>query len=395
MAYAPGVTEVVDQALDTTRTTDRIERWFVSRGVPHFIDGYSATRDVFTRALPVLTLIFLFEMFGAINLDWPVWANVLVLPAGFGVLLAAWALVNRSRGRRALQRPDDLGLAELATFVLAPAILPMVFGGQLISAAVTALGNLTLLAGIYLVTSYGLISMTRWAAIQLRRQLGSVVGLMARSLPLLLPFSLFLILTTETWEVSAALDGPFFWAVAGLFFSLGVVFLLTRLPREVRLLTIYEEPEELRRRLTGTPAEALPVGSECPVPPPLTWRQWGNLGLVLLFGQGLQVMLVSAMLGAFFIAFGLLVITPENVVAWSGEPLGDPLVTFMLWGREVQLTWELLRVSGFLAFFSGLYFSVTAVTDDTYRREFYEDGVAELRQALAVRAAYLAALGRC
>jgi hypothetical protein len=27
----------------------RVEEWFLARGVPHFIDGYSVTRDVFTR----------------------------------------------------------------------------------------------------------------------------------------------------------------------------------------------------------------------------------------------------------------------------------------------------------------------------------------------------------
>ncbi|MFP5317836.1 MAG: hypothetical protein ACLGI2_06015 [Acidimicrobiia bacterium] len=33
-----------------------VERWFLSRGLPHFIDGYSARRDVFTRALPGVAL---------------------------------------------------------------------------------------------------------------------------------------------------------------------------------------------------------------------------------------------------------------------------------------------------------------------------------------------------
>ena len=41
-----------------------------------------------------------------------------------------------------------------------------------------------------------------------------------------------------------------------------------------------------------------------------------------------------------------------------------------------------------LAGFTGLYFTVYVVTDDTYRREFRDDVIAELREALAVRAAY-------
>ncbi|HLF41060.1 MAG TPA: hypothetical protein VI854_06245 [Acidimicrobiia bacterium] len=374
------------------RVIRRIEDWFVSRGVPHFIDGYSATHDVFTRALPVLTFLFLVEILGAVNLDWPWWANVAVLPAAFALLLAAWMLANRWRGRPLLQRPDELGVPELAAFVLAPALLPLVFGGQLVSAAVTALGNLTILAVIYLVTSYGLVPMTRWAAVQLRHQLASVLGLMARALPLVLLFGIFLMLSAEVWEISAGMEGPFFWAVAGLFFALGTMFLVSRLPREVRRLAAYAETDDLRQRLVGTPAEALPVHGALSEPPPLTWRQWGNLGLVLLFSQGLQVLLVSVLLGLFFVAFGLLAFRPETMAAWSGRSLAEPLATFELWGRDVRLTTELLRVSGFLAAFSGLYFSVTAVTDDTYRQEFYEDVVADVRQALAVRAAYLAVL---
>lgn len=97
-----------------------IEVWFIRRGVPHFIEDYSATQDVFTRALPTLSLVFVFEMFGTLNFEWPLWANLLVLPVGFGALIGAWAVLNRARGRRRLQLPDDLGLAELATFVFVP-----------------------------------------------------------------------------------------------------------------------------------------------------------------------------------------------------------------------------------------------------------------------------------
>ena len=40
----------------------RTERWFVQRGLPHFIDEYRATTDVWTRAAPFLTLVFLAEL---------------------------------------------------------------------------------------------------------------------------------------------------------------------------------------------------------------------------------------------------------------------------------------------------------------------------------------------
>lgn len=58
-----------------------------------------------------------------------------------------------------------------------------------------------------------------------------------------------------------------------------------------------------------------------------------------------------------------------------------------------MLNRELLQVAGFLGTFTGFYLTVYLVTDETYRREFRDDVVGELREALAVRAAYRARLG--
>ena len=44
------------------------ERRFRSAGLPLFIEDYSAREDVFTRAAPLLTLVFLGEMLGAVQL---------------------------------------------------------------------------------------------------------------------------------------------------------------------------------------------------------------------------------------------------------------------------------------------------------------------------------------
>ena len=48
----------------------------------------------------------------------------------------------------------------------------------------------------------------------------------------------------------------------------------------------------------------------------------------------------------------------------------------------------------FLAAFSGLYFTVSAVTDETYRGQFFTAVMAELERAVAVRAVYRAARAR-
>ena len=67
---------------------------------------------------------------------------------------------------------------------------------------------------------------------------------------------------------------------------------------------------------------------------------------------------------AFFMVFGSIVMKHAVQEAWTGGrihalPVAD------------NLSVELVQVSIFLAAFSGLYFTVTVLTDDTYRAQFF------------------------
>src|SRR3546814_11909006 len=67
--------------------TTLFRSWFTARGTPHLIESYSAAEDVFTRALPVLTLVLLLEVGGALNADFRWWQNVLAAAGGLALLL--------------------------------------------------------------------------------------------------------------------------------------------------------------------------------------------------------------------------------------------------------------------------------------------------------------------
>lgn len=216
-----------------------VERWFRSRGTPHFIGDYSASRDVFTRALPALTLVLVLELLGALNLAWPWWANLGVAAASLAALVVVWGLANAARGRRALARPERLGATEVTIFVLLVPALDLA-AGQRLTALNTLIANLVLLAGIYLGTSYALLPITRWAAGRLWRQLADILGLLVRALPLLLLFVTFLFLTAEVWQVAASLDGPFLAVTMGLFVVVGIVFVVARIPLEVGALARFD-----------------------------------------------------------------------------------------------------------------------------------------------------------
>jgi hypothetical protein len=367
-----------------------VEQWFMARGTPHLMEGYSATEDILTRILPALTFVALVEVGGALNADFRWWQNLLALVGGIGLLLGVWAGVNAARGRPAFARPARVGAGEIVTFILAPALVTGVIGGQAAQALGLIALNLLLLGSTYVVASYGLVPLTRWALGKTVHELGAVAGLVGRALPLLLLIQIVLFINTEMWQVADGFNGWFLGLAVALFVLVGIGFLLTRLPRELDRLATFASADELRAEVIGTPAAGLAndlTDAAC-APAELSGRQRGNVLLVALFSQGIQIVLVTILLGGFFVVFGLLTITPTVIESWIGHP-GDVLVTLTLGGRDVQLTAELLKISAFLGAFSGLYFTVVLVTDATYREEFFDQILAELRQTFAVRAVYL------
>jgi hypothetical protein len=383
-------------ARETDDAVVATERWFLKRGLPHFIANYSPTEDVLTRAVPLLVLIYLFEVANAPSRDYPIWLDVLAVASGLAVLLGAWMVANRIRGRPLFARPARIGLFEVAVFVFVPPALPVLFGGQWRSALVTAGGNAGLLVVIFLGTSFGVVPMTRWAAGRTLREFEQVINLLVRALPLLILFITFIFLQNEAWQITRTLHGPYYWLVLTLFVLIGVGFSILGLRGQIAELSKVESSREAARRVEGTPAEqlALRLPSEEKVDsPPLTWRQWVNVALVVLYSQFLQVALVSAMVFVFLFVFGGVVVT-EPVARGFVNASPHVLASLDLWGRHMVITEELLRVTGFLTVFSGLYFAVTAQTDETYRREFIGEILEEMRRSLAVRAVYLVARRR-
>lgn len=370
-------------------TIEETERWFVHRGIPHFISDYSASQDIFTRAAPLLTFIFLIEMFAAVNFrTW--WANTLAVLGAMALVLTVWGFVNRWRGWQPLHLPTSFGPIELSVFVFVPAIVPLIFGGSTTRAITLVVVNVVLVLLIYVVTSFGIIPIIVWATGRLFRQLTETLSLFARAMPLLLLFVTFLFINAEVWQVSANLFGPLLWGTIGLFAAFGTLFILVRLPSEVEGLGTFATWRKVSSLCTDTPVDGLMRDRDGqPTPRPLERVEWVNVGLVVLFGQALQVLLVAFLVGAFLVLLGLLIMPPDVITAWTQVEPNTIGSAFGLLGRSVQLTEELLRVATFLAAFSGLYFAVTAVTDSSYRDEFFEEVVGEVREAFAVRVIYL------
>jgi hypothetical protein len=273
-------------------------------------------------------------------------------------------VANVARGRTPYALPQDVGKVELALFVLVPALLPLIFGGQWQSALVTAGVNAFLLVAVYGVVGYGVLSIIRWVALRLVGELGASAVRLARAIPLILGGAVILFLTTELWQVFADIPLAHLVLLASFFITIGTLFLAARLPGEVR-------------RLEGEG-------------PQLTRRQRINVGLVLFVSQALQVLLVSAGVAAFFVVLGALAVSNEVRESWLGGN-GNVLFTLPLLGSDVEVTEELLRVAGGLAALSGLSYAVQMQTDDTYRRLFFDEVEHEMRASFKARAEYVRA----
>lgn len=311
------------------------ERWFVRHGLPYFVNGESrAVRRGLrpSRLGPVLALVAL----GAL---------------GVGAVVG-WLAGDVSLGVSSAMMSFGLGV------------------------------------GVYAATTLRAWAIARWAVLRTLKTLRSLFPLVTRALPLLLIFVTFLFINAEVWQVSAALDGGVLWATVMLFVGFAVVFLLARLPEQLDQVDVDVDAQDLIVRCAGTPLEAAArrlaaENRQVHLDAHVTGLQKANLILVLLIAQLVQVLLLSLAVLAFFLAFGAVAMDEGVVESWIGDAAP---VTYPFGGSLVSL--ELLQVSIFLAAFSALYFTVSALTDEVYRQEFFTSVLRELERALAARTVY-------
>jgi hypothetical protein len=373
-----------------------MERWFVARGLPHFVERRDSATAIWGRALPLLVIAYLLLGLNALDVrEYSVAENLGLAAFVLAVAVVTWVVANVLRRRPAFDRPHDIGPAELAVFVLVP-VVPSLVVGQWGDALQTFLYAVGLLALLWLLTSYGVPTLLAWAWQRTTAQLTLLLSVLARALPLLLLFSAFLFINAECWQVAGTLTGPVYVLVLGVFFLLGATFVLTRIPPLMRSLNTFASWAEIGALAGGTPAagvleELRPDGALDPHAERPSVRQRVNIGLLTVFSQAIQVTLVGLGLAAFFVVFGFLAIPEATAAAWTTLDDVHVLAHVTVGGRTLVVTDPLLRVAGFLGAFGAMYFTVLLATDAMYREEFADDVAPQLRQALAVRCVYRAA----
>jgi hypothetical protein len=374
-----------------------IERWFVRRGVPQLIEGYSTEARMDARATPWIAawLVTGTILFWGTRPDWTIAANVVGIAATLAFVLAGYAAQRMVRGRPISPRLGKFDLLDIGSFAVLPAIPAAVIDGSVRELIVATLNALLGIGVIYVAVVFGLLEMAVWAVGRLQEQLTSIVSLVARTLPLLLILVVFLLFAAELWEAAHMLDIAELLAVFALLGLVAGVLVVSTGRAELRRLEARPWPD-LKADAAETPAALLAtadatVDRQRPLPRRLSWLQRANIVSLMLVSQLLQSAFVALVVMVFLIVLGLLVI-PESVQeAWVGEPV-ETVVAFDFLDEGRMLSLELLNVSAFLSAIVGLYFTGLAVSEPGHREEHFGHVVAEVGQVLAARAYYLAAM---
>ncbi len=371
----------VDRQVDRR---SQVDRWFLRRGVPHFIKGYSARSDVWTRALPPLSVLFVLGIVGELGLAAAAGLGALV--GGLALVIACWLALNRWRRQPRFSLPRRVGRLEPVLFVTVPTVVSVLRSSTWVDPALTMIGGVVLLGLIYLITSYGLVAITRYVLSELGGQLRLLGSITSRAVPMLLLITMTIYITGETWQMAARLQGVSFVATLSLFVVVGGFFLWTRVPGLVASIERFDDWAEVPPLLVGTPLEGIPLPSEGdPEEPPIRQGEWLNMAVLAIATQAVQITLVVAVVWIFFVLLGFLAVRPDTTALWLGQPPNIIFNELSIGNSRFAVTEEGLRVAAFLAAFAGLTFTVYLVTDETYRAEFRTDVTGYLRQLLAVR----------
>ena len=248
-------------------------------------------------------------------------------------------------------------------------------------------------AGWYALTALNAAPIIRWALAQTFGSLRTLLPMSTRALPMLLIFITFLFINTEVWQVASHLSVGLLWLTVLLFVLLAIGFLLVRLPEEVDRTDDDVDDAFLVRACRGTPLEgpcdallADPEADPASYAEVSGFERW-NLILVLMVVQIVQVLLLAFSVFVFLLVFGSLIMNDPVMDLWDVQKR-----THVPGFDSISVA--LLQVSTFLAAFSGLYLTVSTVTDENYRAQFFSGVVRELERAVGVRAVYLALRAR-
>jgi hypothetical protein len=387
----------------------RTEHWLIQQGLPQLIAGYSFRTHVLPRMLPFLTAVVVVSLVVTIVLA-GVGSGSAVLAVSSVTLVALlglpWLLARMGVQVPRLSRTS--ATAVLVAYAATPVVLTLllaaaysresttlVLGREEATTIEGALNTGIVMATVFaatfglswFATAYGLIPLARRAVRHVVSDMRGSLQLQGRALPTLLFVTFFLFFTGELWQLMNHLAWSRLLLVLLLFAAVTVLATSARLRVEVDRVEQDLNPDRVAAACADTPLAGLATRA-VPPPPPLFAQQETNLLLVLATRQLIQAAVVGLGLFIFFIVLGLIVVDEPIATTWIEIP---PERTEWL---PFFMPVALFRAAALLAGFGSMYFAITAMTQESYRREFFDPVIEDVERTLAVRAVYLSALER-
>ena len=378
-----------------------MERWLDDQGFPHLKRDYNPPKR-WPRALGLLRSLVGVEL-SLVILRWPTDLASWITAAYVLAYFTLGGFLVEDLQDRILEQKDRywkylVALAPTLLVAIGPCI-PLMIQGQHVLAGSIAFINLSVLMLGWVSAHYALESVTFWFAREVSFKAIPLCFFVARALPLLLVFATFLAVQNELWQISARLNGAFLWVALLVFPAAGTLFMLLWALHRVGShpeLETWEAVQKWRvevekdlKEKSGSSVSLISLspsqeGSE-PKDYPLRKDERINLAVNMLLVLGLQITLICLTVWAFLLIFGRLTVDKMVADDWI-----RPNTTNVLWdkssfGHSLGVSEELITVSALLASFSGLYFTLQAVKDEAYYKDFLEDLDKKIRKALAIR----------
>jgi hypothetical protein len=406
---------------------DDVEKWFIKRGLPHFIENYKATDDVFNRALPLFVVLVVLQMGLELTSKAVTWKDRLIGGAiGLGVVLVIILVANLVRQPRRWYRwPRKIGPVEITLLVLLGPVDGKLSGAGWVVAVADFAANIGVLGLAYLLVAYAILPVLKWALRHSFEELGNLGNLASKALPMLALFGTFLFLNVDMWHIASSFDKRSqLWYTTLFFAAITFLFLMVRLPGEVKDLQGDYYLEAVVAASADTPLHEHVGDLDDELPQLRTnRRQRVNMLFVLAFTQVIQILLLSVVVFLYFVTLGKLAVTNGQIADWLKTPectapfekhdvhtiqaacgfteeqanvwkgIIDPGRLFgfpaRLPGTNLYFSEPLLRTAILLTTFSAFFFAVSAVTDDAYRKDFFESITGRLAKCLTVRCGYV------
>ena len=133
--------------------------------------------------------------------------------------------------------------------------------------------------------------------------------------------------------------------------------------------------------MAGTPFETMP---DRPRRVPLSRSERINVVFVFSLSQVVQVLTMAGVTGLIFLTFGLILVSPELLDAWTRGGSRDGQIM----GMTLPIPQSLIQTTMFLTALTFMYLAARAVSDKEYRAQFVDPLIDELRLTLVARDRY-------